>query len=72
MMHHSTSRFYILKDKIQALVDIGLLTLKSEQKIVTANMVTLNFRTFSKMTVQDRLVPIPKARLDVFNPMTEQ
>jgi len=35
-------------------------------------MVTLNFGTFPKMTVQDGLVPIPKARLDVINPMAEQ
>jgi len=51
MVHHPTSRFYVLKDKIQALVDAGVLTLKSEQKKVTANMVTLNFGTFPKMTV---------------------
>ena len=63
MVHHSVSRCYVLKDKIQALVDAGVLTLKSEQKKVTANMVTLNFGTFSKMTIQDGLVPIPKARL---------
>jgi len=46
MVHHPTSRCYVLKDKIQALVDVGVLTLKSEQKRVTANMVTLNFGTF--------------------------
>jgi len=41
MVHHPTSRCFALKDKIQALVDAGVLTLKSEQKKVTANMVTL-------------------------------
>ena len=50
----------------------GVLTLKSEQKKVTANIVTLNFGTFPKMTVQDGLVPVPKARLDVINPMVEK
>ena len=50
---------------------IGVLTLKSEQKKVTANMVTLNFGTFSKITVQDELVSIPKVRLDVINSMAE-
>ena len=72
MVHQPTSRCYILKDKIQALIDAGVLTLKSEQKKVTANMVALNFKTFLKMTIQDGLVPIPKARLDLINPMAEQ
>ena len=35
-------------------------------------MVTLNFGTFSKTTVQNRLTPVPKARLDVINPMAEK
>jgi len=35
-------------------------------------MVTINFGTFLKMTVQDRSVPVPKARLDVINPMAEK
>ena len=30
MVHHPTTRCYILKDKIQAMVDAGVLTLKSE------------------------------------------
>ena len=50
IVHHPI-RYFILKDKIQVLVDAGGLTLKSEQKKVTANMVTPNFRTFLKMTV---------------------
>ena len=40
MVHHPTNKCFILKDKIQALVNAGVLTLKSEQKKVTANMVT--------------------------------
>jgi len=63
---------YVLKDKIQALVDAGVLSLKSEQKKVTANMVTFNFGTLLKLTVQNGLVLILKARLDVINPMAEQ
>ena len=35
-------------------------------------MITLNFGTFPEMTVQDGLVPVPKARLDVINLMTEK
>jgi len=72
MIHHPTSRCFVLKDKIQALVDSGVLTLKSEQKKVTINMVTFNFRTFPKMIVQDGLVLVPKARLDIINPMAEK
>jgi len=54
------------------LVDVGVLTLKLEQKKVTANMVILNFGTFPKMTVQDGLIPVPKARLDVINSMAKK
>ena len=43
MIHHPTDKCIILKDRIQALVDAGVLTLKSEQKKVSANMVTLEF-----------------------------
>ena len=69
MVHHFTSRCFVLEDKIQA---AGVLTLKSEQKKANANMVTLNFGTFLKTTVQDGLTPVPKARLNVVNPMTEK
>ena len=71
MVHHPTSKCFVLKDKIKALVDAGVLTLKSEQKKVTANMVTLNFGTFSKITVQDEETPVPKVRLDIISPMAE-
>jgi len=50
MVPHPTSRCFVLNDKIQALIDVGVLTLKLEQKKVIANMVTLNFGTFPKMT----------------------
>jgi len=72
MVHHPTNRCFVFKDKIQALVDAGVLTLKTEQKKVTANIVTLNFGTFPKMMVQNGLTPVPKARLDVVNPMEEK
>jgi len=36
MVHHSTCRCNILKDKIQALIEAGVLTLKSEYKRATA------------------------------------
>ena len=35
-------------------------------------MVTLNFETFLKMTIQDGSAPIPKARLNIINPMAEK
>ena len=41
MVHHPTNKCFVLKDKIQALVDARVLTLKSEQKKVRVNMVTL-------------------------------
>ena len=72
MVDHLTSRYFVLKDKIQVLVDARVLTLKLEQKKVNGNMVTLNFETFSKTTVQDGLTPVPKARLDIVNPMAEK
>ena len=53
MVHHPTSKCFVLKDKIQALVDVGVLTLKSEQKKVIANMVTLKFSKTPKVTVHD-------------------
>jgi len=71
IVHHPTSKCFILEDKIQALVDARVLTLMSKQKKVTANMVTLNFGTFSKIIIQVGATPVPKVRLDVFNPMVE-
>jgi len=71
MVHHPTSKFYLFKDKVQAIENARALTLKSEQKKVTANMANLNFGTFPKMMFQDRVTPIPKARLNVINPIAE-
>ena len=65
MFHHPTNKCFVLKDKIQALVDAGVLTLKSEQKKVNANMVTLEFGKTPKVTVPDGTFPIPEARLEV-------
>ena len=53
IVHHPTTRCYILKDKIQALVDAGVLTLKSEQKKVGANMISLKFWEMPEVTVQE-------------------
>ena len=41
MVHHPTKACYILKDKIQALLDAGVMTLQAEQKKVSVNMVSL-------------------------------
>jgi len=72
MVHHPTNKCFILKDKIQALVDAGVLTLKSEHKKVTLNMVTLEFGTFPKITVPDRNTPAPEVQLEVSNPSAKQ
>jgi len=72
MVHHPTNKCFVFKDKIQALVDAGVLTLKSEQKKVTANMVTLKFGTMLKVTVLDGSPPIPRARLEINNPSAKQ
>jgi len=58
---------FVLKDKIQALVKASVLTLKSEQKKVTVNMVILNFENFLKVTIQDGLTPTPKGKMEVTN-----
>jgi len=54
MIHHPTNKCFVLKDKIQALIEARVLTLKLEQKKVTANMVTLEFGIFLKVTVPRR------------------
>ena len=68
MVHHPTDKCFVLKDKIQALVGAGVLTLKSEQKKVTENMVTLEFGKTPKVTVPDGTFPISEARLEVKHP----
>ena len=72
MVHHPMNKCFVLKDKIQALVNVGVLTLKSEQKKVTSNMVTLEFSTIPKVTVLDRSPPIPKVQLEINNPSAKQ
>ena len=71
MAHHPTSMCFVLKEKIQALVEASVLTLKSEQKKVIANMVTLNFENFPKVTVQDGLTPILKGKMKVTNSLAK-
>ena len=68
MIHHPTDKCYVLKDRIQALVDAGVLTLKTEQKKVTANMVTLEFGKAPKVTVPDGTYSVPAPRLEVKHP----
>jgi len=68
MIHHPTDKCFVLKDRIQALIDSGVLTLKSEQKKVTANMVTLEFSKTPKVTVPDGTYSIPAPRLEVKHP----
>ena len=34
-------------------------------------MVTLNFKTFPKVTIQDGVAPVPKARSKVINPLAK-
>ena len=72
MVHHPACKCFVLKDKIQALVDVRILTLKSEQKKVTTNMVTLEFGTMPKVTVSDRSFPTPKPWLEMINPSAKQ
>jgi len=72
MVHHPTSKYFVLKDKIQALVDVGVLTMKLEQKKVITYMVTHNFGTFLKVTVQDGVAPAPEARMEVINPFAKE
>ena len=51
---------------------MDVLILKLEQNKVIVNMVNLNFETFPKMTVQDGLTPVPKARFDIVNLIAEK
>jgi len=44
-----------------SLVDDGVLTLKSEQKKVTTNMVSLEFGTLPKVTVSNGHPSVPEA-----------
>ena len=72
MVHHPTSRCFTLKDKIQALIEVRVLTLKSKQKKVTANMVSFKFWSFPKTTVQDGLTSIPKGEMIVNDTSSEE
>ena len=72
MVHHPTSKCFTLKAKIQALIEAGVLTLKSEQKKVMANMVAFKFGSFPEIKVQDGLTPIPKGEMKVNDPISEE
>ena len=68
MVHHTTQDCYILKDKIQALLEAGCMTLQPEQKQVTTNMVTLEFgRGFPAVPVPSGPVPILLVEMRIIN-----
>ena len=60
MVRQSISKYFVPKDKIQALVNAGVLTLKSEQKKVTTNMVT-QFRDLPENNGPKWSGPIPES-----------
>ena len=69
-VYHPTSKYFVIKDKIQALVDTSVLTLKSEKNVI-ANMVT-KFWTLLKVTVQDGVALTHKARIEVNNSLANE
>lgn len=68
MVNRPTKDRYILKDKIQALLEAGDMTLKDVERKVTANMVLMEFgRGLPKVSVPSGLVPIPQSEMRVIN-----
>ena len=68
MVHHPTTSCYILKDKIQALLEAGVMKLQPEQKTVTTNMVTMRFgKDLPEVVVIDGVMPIPRATMRIVN-----
>jgi hypothetical protein len=68
MVNHPTKACYILKDKIQALLEAGVMTLQPEHKKVTTNMVTVEFgQGFPKVPVPCGVVPVPRAEMRIIN-----
>ncbi|ONK69947.1 uncharacterized protein A4U43_C05F28620 [Asparagus officinalis] len=67
MMYHPTKAYYILKDKINALLDAGVMTLQADQKKVSVNMVSLQFGDFAEVQVQDGVKPIPQTETRIMN-----
>ena len=61
ILGHPTKNCYIFKDILQTLIDAEMRKLRSEQKKVTANM--MSFLQFGVA----RVVPIPKGELRVLN-----
>ena len=53
-------------------MDAEVLTPKSEHKMVSANMVSLQFGDMPETTVQDGTVPIPVAEMRVTSSFSEQ
>ncbi|ONK57058.1 uncharacterized protein A4U43_C10F16180 [Asparagus officinalis] len=65
---HHTTKCYVLKDKLQALYDAGVLKKEKVQKQVTTNMITLSFGTnLPEVQAPAGVIPIPKAVLKITN-----
>ena len=71
MVHHFTSRCYILKDKIQALVDASVLTLKSEKKEGYCQHGNSQFWKLPAGGSSRGTNPHPKGKMKVINPLSE-
>ena len=65
MVGHPTKNCYIFKDVLQALIDAEVLKLRPEQKQVTANTISIQFRDMPP--VPAGVAPIPQAELKLVN-----
>lgn len=66
MLGHSTHKCFILKDMLQVLVDVQVLRLEPEERRVTNNAVSLQFR-HDLPPVPCRVVLVPKGEVRVVN-----
>lgn len=69
--NYPTKNCYILKDKIQALVDANVIKLLSEQNNVTTNIVSFKLKKktpeWIESTIQDGMKSIPKYTMRIVN-----
>src|SRR3954463_10158820 len=63
---HPTKNCWSLKDKLQALVDVGVLKLKTEQKTATANMI-LCLQFGQSSPTPTAVFPIPAIEMRIIN-----
>src|SRR3954462_9067371 len=63
---HPTKNYWSLKDKLQALVDMGTLRLKTEQNTATANM-TSCIQFGQSPPTPTAVYPIPAVKMRVIN-----